>query len=70
MTNVPGNIREMWTDLYKLFDKHYLLQNTAEEWQAFWDDAEILYEKYGRNERYSEGIALVSGLIGDRFKED
>ena len=62
MTNVPNEIREMWADVYRLFDVNYNMPNTADAWKKFWDQAEQLREKYGQ---YQIGALLivVSDLI-------
>ena len=70
MTNVPDNIREIWTDLYKLFDRHYLMENNEADWKSFWDDAKDIYVKYNGNLRVLQGAGLISDVIGDRMKND
>ena len=47
MTNVPTDLREVWTDLYKLFDKHFLMNlDDQEDWKKYWDDASAIVEKW------------------------
>lgn len=46
MTNVPNEIREMWADLYRLFDVSYNMENSKESWQKFWDTATKIRNKY------------------------
>ena len=47
MTNVPENIREMWKDVYVLFDTHYNINaDSQEEWNAFWAEAIKINEKH------------------------
>lgn len=59
MTNVPPEIREIWTDLYKLFDIHYKMDiNSADDWGKFWNDGKAIWEKSGRNK-------YVLALIND-----
>ena len=70
MTNVPSNIREIWTDLYKLFDKHFLMQNTDDNWKSFWNDAKDLYEKGQKNQRLYEGLVAMADYFGDRMKAE
>jgi len=62
MTNVPQEVREMWADVYRLFDMNYNMKNDADSWKKFWDQAEQLREKYGQ---YQIGALLlvVSDLI-------
>ena len=62
MTNVPNNIREMWKDIYCLFDVNYNMQNTPEAWKSFWDQAAKIQEKY--DEPHLLGlIVIVSDMI-------
>lgn len=68
MTNVPDTIREMWADLYRLFDSHYLMPNTPDAWNAYWDKAKDIYEKYGKNERVIDFTALIGDMIADKMK--
>ena len=64
MTNVPDNIREMWREVYVLFDKHFLMDVSKDEsWQAFWDDAHVLLSKYQNIQNFIELIGVVSQLI-------
>ena len=36
MTNVPTDLREVWTDLYKLFDKHFLMNlDDQDDWKKY-----------------------------------
>ena len=70
MTNVPDNLREMWADIYRLFDSNYLMQNTEEAWNQFWNQAVKIYEKYKEvMPRVMELLAIVGDMIGDRMKE-
>lgn len=66
-TNVPDAIRAIWTDLYKLFDTHYLMSNTEADWMLFWKEAEQVWLKYGKSDRVMDGINLVSEMIRDKF---
>lgn len=68
-TNVPTEIREMWTDLYKLFDGYFLMENTDSNWEGFWTTVRDMAEKHGRNDRFLEACCLVSDCIADRFRE-
>ena len=70
MTNVPPEIREIWTDLYKLFDIHYRMQNTEQDWKEFWKHAQEIYRKHGKNERLFEMLVLVADIISDRMKAE
>lgn len=70
MTNVPTEIREIWTDLYKLFDKHFLMPNEDDAWISFWDDARVIYEKGHKNEKLYTGLVAISDYLGDRMKAE
>lgn len=69
MTNVPKEIRDIWTDLYKLFDRHFLITGTGEEWKAFWNDAKELCERSGNNEHLYVMIVAIADYLGDRIKK-
>lgn len=56
MTNVPNEIREMWADVYRLFDINYNMPNTADAWSKFWEQAEVIRQKYGQ---YQVGALLM-----------
>lgn len=62
MTNVPQDIRDMWADIYRLFDLHYNMDNTAEAWKKFWDQAGELQEKY-KNPHLLGMVMVVSDMI-------
>ena len=70
MTNVPQDIRERWTDLYKLFDRFFLMQNTDEDWNAFWTEAKALLKKGHGNIRLQEGIYVIADYFSDRMKAE
>ena len=64
MTNVPDNIREFWTDLYKLFDKHYNMDiKSPDAWNTFWDDVVKLYEKHGKKAGMANLLNDVADLL-------
>lgn len=62
MTNVPQDIRDMWADVYRLFDLHYNMDNTAEAWQKFWKQAEEIQAKYD-NPHLLGMVMVVSDMI-------
>ena len=70
MTNVPNELRDMWTDLYKLFDVHYKMENTVEAWGLFLNHAEQVWRKHNKNDRLMSMINIVIDMIGDRIKAD
>jgi len=70
MTNVPANVREMWTDLYKLFDCHYLMRNTEAEWKQFWDDARRIIVAHESLPLVTDFAVLTADFIGEQMKRD
>lgn len=72
MTNVPDDIREMWSDTYKLFDLNFKMKNTDEEWKRFWEQANSIIEKH-KGEKIDclyKMINLVAELLEDRMKAE
>ena len=67
MTNVPTDIREMWSDIYKLFDINYLMPNTGDAWLNFWEQAKSLEQKHKGIPRFTEMEVSVSEMIEDRM---
>ena len=63
MTNLPPKLREMWTELYILFDSHFKMPNTEEAWKEYWLKAMDLYHKYRDVPHMSELINVVSSLL-------
>ena len=64
MTNVPDRIREMWKDVYVLFDKHFLMDcSNQDSWKAFWADASELVSKYQDVDSFIELIGVISELL-------
>lgn len=68
MTNVPNELRDMWADVYRLFDIHYLMEDTEPAWAGFLDKARELWERYNRNHRLMCMINVVIDMIDDRIK--
>ena len=68
MTNVPNNMREMWTDLYILYDSHYNMKNTEEDWNNFWTEATKLYLKYNGNLMLVKFVDAIAEEYGTRMK--
>ena len=59
MTNVPDDVREIWTDLYKLFDLNFNMNvSSAEDWTKYWNQGSAIWEKSNRNR-------FVLALIND-----
>ena len=70
MTNVPQIIRDLWTDLYKLFDRNYLLPNTEEAWGKFWEEARQIDEKYHGCPYLPKAFDLVTAMSEARIKAE
>ena len=62
MTNVPQDIRDMWKDVYVLFDSHYNMPNTPESWKAFWEKTQEIQQKYN-NPHLGTLMIVVSDMI-------
>jgi len=63
-TNVPNEVRSLWTDVYKVFDKHYQMDISDEKaWTAFWGDVIPLWEKYGKTDEITRLLTVVGELI-------
>lgn len=67
MTNVPQRIRDLWTDIYVLFDKNYLMPNTEEAWGSFWEQAGAVIKKYSQCPYIMKMIDVVTTIIEDRM---
>lgn len=68
MTNVPQRIRDLWTDVYVLFDRNYLMENTEEAWGSFWKQAEDIGEKYKGCPYLPKMLDVIVEMIEDRMK--
>jgi hypothetical protein len=68
MTNVPDELREVWKEIYVLFDTHYQMPNTAEAWDGFWKEAEAIMNKH-EDMHLLELVIAVSELIADKMRE-
>lgn len=70
MTNVPENLREMWSDVYKLFDINYKMENTPASWNRYWDQVEQLIKKHNRYPYVMDLARIVSEMIEYRMKSE
>lgn len=69
MTNVPDNLREMWADIYRLFDINYKMPNTEDAWKKFWDQAVKIVDKYKNDCRFVENlVVIVSEILEEPMK--
>ena len=70
MTNVPQRIRDLWTDVYVLFDRNYLMPNTAEAWDSFWKQTAEISLKYEGCPYLVKMFDVVCTIIEDRMKRE
>jgi hypothetical protein len=64
MTNVPDDIRTLWTDLYKLFDVHFKMDvHSITDWNVYWADAQKIWEKSGRDKAVLSLVTDTADLI-------
>lgn len=68
MTNVPDRVRNMWTDLYKLFDSNWKMENTEGNWERFWEAGKELIDKHEGIPEVSHFVILCGNLIGEHMK--
>ena len=62
MTNVPQELRDLWADVYRLFDLNYNMKNDAESWRKFWEQADQIKQKYD-NPHLGTLLIVVSDMI-------
>lgn len=67
MTNLPDNLREMWADIYRLYDRNYNMENTKEAWNAFWEQAKAIQDKYGQVS--FRLVVVVSEMLEEPMKQ-
>ena len=67
MTNVPQNLRDLWKDIYVLFDKNYLMKNDKKSWDSFWKQATEIGNKYDGCPYLFKMFDLVSFMIEQRM---
>lgn len=64
MTNVPNEIRDMWREIYVLFDTNYKINvSNPADWQSFWKQANAIYDKSGQNQAVLGVLNAVADLI-------
>jgi hypothetical protein len=68
MTNVPNELRDVWKEIYVLFDTHYKMENTVSAWDGFWEEAKAIMDRHS-DLQLLELIVAVSEMISDRMKE-
>ena len=68
MTNVPNDLRDMWREIYVLFDTHYLMDCSKQEsWESFWSDGHKLLQKYEYVPNLIEVLSAVSEMISKLY---
>lgn len=67
MTNVPDTLRQLWHDVYVLFDTHYMMPNTTEAWDEYWGQVNALLAKYG--DHLWDLMMVVTEMISDKMRE-
>ena len=71
MTNVPQRLRDLWSDIYILCDRNYLMPNTQEAWDSFWQQAMQIQSKYENEFLYLfKMFDVVSTIIESRIKKE
>jgi hypothetical protein len=66
MTNVPEQVRNLWTEVYTLFDLNYNIDiHNADDWKTFHKESERIYCKYGKN----KGVLALLTATGDLLAE-
>lgn len=67
MTNVPNEIREMWADVYRLYDVNYTMPHSPVAWQEYWKQVEALTKKHGNSWEFTKMIILVTELLEEHL---
>ena len=73
MTNVPESIRDIWKDIYILFDTSYNMTGTEQDWLNFWETAKGIYAKCpseSLKRHFTDIIAAVADLLSDKQKDE
>lgn len=68
-TNVPNELRDIWTDAYKLFDVCYTMPNTPEAWEWFTKQVDGLAEKHNGNKLLADLLIVVAEHTESRQKQ-
>lgn len=65
MTNVPDDLRQLWREIYTVFDKNYLMDTSKQEsWNKYWDDATEVLKKYPEVPCVIDIFGTMSEMIG------
>ena len=63
MTNVPKEIRDALSDVYKLFDISYNMDGSEDAWIQYWNRANQLIQKYGDDIPLLEMIVAIGHML-------
>ena len=67
-TNVPQEIRDIWTDAYVLFDKFYLMDDTDKNWQILAEEFTKLYIKHHESKHFADFYDILCRMIAERME--
>lgn len=64
MTNVPDRVRNLWKDLYVLFDKNFLMDvSNQENWDRFWEEGVEIVKRYNEIPGIIDMLSVISTMI-------
>ena len=69
-TNVPDDIRSIWTDAYVLFDNFYLMDDDDKNWQKLAEEFAKIYMKHKENVHVGEFYDIICRMIKERIEKD
>ncbi len=61
--SLPSNVREIWTDMYKLHDKFNDMGNTVDEWTIWWRTATSILHKHGDCRLVTDLMYAISAYL-------
>lgn len=65
MTNVPDELRQVWKEIYIVFDKNYLMDTSKQEsWNKYWDDATEVLKNHPEVPCLIDLFGTMSEMIG------
>lgn len=64
MTNVPDRVRNLWKELYVLFDKNFLMDvSNQENWDRFWEEGVEIVKRYNEIPGIIDMLSVISTMI-------
>lgn len=64
MTNVPDRVRNLWKELYILFDKNFLMDvSNQENWDRFWEEGVEIVKRYNEIPGIIDMLSVISTMI-------